>query len=73
MTAERHDGLPGSGGHGLGRRLAVLACAAVLATIGVALIVDGLHASKLKLFVGVLLVLGASLWSAAASRSAGSD
>jgi hypothetical protein len=73
MTAERHDGIPGSERQGLGRRLAVLACAAVLATIGVALVVDGLHGSKLKLFVGVLLVLGASVWSAAASRSAGSQ
>ena len=73
MTAERHDGLSDPGRSGLGRRLAVLACAAVLATIGVALVVDGLHGSKLKLFIGVILVLGASLWSAAASRSAGSQ
>jgi hypothetical protein len=73
MTTERHDGYSDRESTGLGRRLAVLACAAVVATIGVALVVDGLHGSSFKLFVGMVLVLGASLWSAAASRSSGSE
>jgi hypothetical protein len=54
----------------MGRRLAILACAAVVATIGVSFVVDGLQdSSHLRFFFGAVVTLLAAGWAAAASRS----
>jgi hypothetical protein len=72
MTLEGQDdadGVSGSVGRSMGRRLMQLAFAAIVATIGISFIVDGLKASSyLRFFFGAVVTLLAAIWAAAASR-----
>ncbi len=66
---EDPDSVSGSEGRSMGRRLVVLALAAVVATIGVSFVVDGLQASShLRFFFGAVVTLLAAVWAASASR-----
>jgi hypothetical protein len=54
----------------MGRRLVLLAFAAVVATVGVAFAVDGLRrSSHLRFLLGAAVTVLAAFWAAAASRS----
>jgi hypothetical protein len=54
----------------MGRRLVLLAFAAVVATVGIAFVVDGLRdSSHLRFFFGAVVTLLGAAWAAAASRS----
>ena len=68
MTLEGRDE-PEDEGRSMGRRLVVLALAAIVATIGISFVVDGLKASShLRFFFGAVVTLLAAIWAAAASR-----
>jgi hypothetical protein len=54
----------------MGHRLVLLAFAALVATIGIAFVVNGLRdSSDLRLLFGAVLTLLSAIWAAAASRS----
>jgi hypothetical protein len=72
MTLEgqdESDSVSGSVGRSMGRRLGLLALAAIVATIGISFVVDGLRASShVRFFFGAVVTLFAAIWAAAASR-----
>jgi hypothetical protein len=72
MTLEGQDdpdSVSASVGRSMGRRLGLLALAAIVATIGIAFVVDGLRASShIRFFFGAVVTLLAAIWAASASR-----
>jgi hypothetical protein len=72
MTLEGRDepdDVSGPLGRSMGRRLVLLAFAAIVATIGISFVVDGLRdASHVRFFFGAVVTLLAAIWAAAASR-----
>jgi hypothetical protein len=68
MTLEGQDE-PEGVHRSMGRRLVLLAFAAIVATIGISFVVSGLqHSSHLRFFFGAVVTLLAAFWAAAASR-----
>jgi hypothetical protein len=54
----------------MGRRLVLLAFAAVVATVGIDFVISGLrNSSQSRFLFGVVLTLAAACWSAVVSRS----